>query len=224
MNHATSRLWAWRADQTAPSRYNLMSVRKLLKVMVFVTFMKKERILNVPNFLTLVRVLLTFVLIYLFIFSFNVKTLFLVFIVAAVTDFIDGQIARRFNQVTKFGAKFDIIADRFLWLVMGVLTLIFFPMYGVFDGFHLLQFIFVLTREIICLPFVVINMIRGKKVLIGAKWSGKVTTFLQGFAIPLVILSAYSEMFRFSLVFVVLACISGIWAARDYILDAKVFE
>lgn len=45
-------------------------------------------------------------------------------LIAALTDFIDGQIARRFDQVTDFGTLIDPIADRFLVITV-VVTLLF---------------------------------------------------------------------------------------------------
>jgi CDP-diacylglycerol--glycerol-3-phosphate 3-phosphatidyltransferase len=179
----------------------------------------KEKIVNVPNFLTLLRFILTFVLIYLF---FKVETqrdVFIilgVFIFAAFTDFLDGQIARRFNQVTKFGAKFDIIADRMLWIITGLLLVIFFPLHGIFDNSHLLQMILILTREIVCFPLVLINLFRKEKIMMKAQWSGKTTTFLQGFAIPFLILSVYFPAFWFSIILSFACFFSGLWSFRDY--------
>jgi CDP-diacylglycerol--glycerol-3-phosphate 3-phosphatidyltransferase len=180
---------------------------------------RQEKIINVPNFLTLIRFLLAFVLIYLFL---NVKTekdVFIilgVFIFAAFTDFLDGQIARRFDQVTRFGAKFDIISDRLLWILTGILLVIVFPMKGIFDNSHLLQMVLILTREIICFPLVIINLFRKEKIMVKAQWSGKTTTFLQGFAIPSLILSVYFSAFWFSIILSFACFFSGLWSFRDY--------
>ena len=60
----------------------------------------KENILNVPNALTFVRIIVTFLVIY-FVFS-GGSPVFIVslFIFGAITDFLDGQIARMFKQTT----------------------------------------------------------------------------------------------------------------------------
>jgi CDP-diacylglycerol--glycerol-3-phosphate 3-phosphatidyltransferase len=187
---------------------------------------KKENIYNVPNFLTLLRFILSFVLIYLF---FNVETkndvfvILGVFIFAAFTDFLDGQIARRFDQVTRFGAKFDIISDRLLWIITGILLVISFPLHGIFDNYHLIQMMLILTREILCLPIVLINLVRKDKIMMKAQWSGKTTTFLQGFAIPSLILSVYYPVFEFSIILAIACFFSGIWSFRDYSRQMRFF-
>jgi len=68
-----------------------------------------------------------------------------------------------------------------------------------------------------CFPFVVVTFFRKKKVMPEARWSGKTTTFLQGFAIPILIFSALGyTFFNLSIVLSVITFISGIWAAYDY--------
>jgi CDP-diacylglycerol--glycerol-3-phosphate 3-phosphatidyltransferase len=184
-----------------------------------------ESIINSPNFLTLIRVVLTVFLIYMFIFDFSVASLLLVFIIAAMTDFWDGQIARGWNLVTNFGAKFDMIADRFLWLTFGLGVLIFFPLRGIFDGYHVFQMIMIFSREILCFPFLLINLFRRKQTTpIVHRWSGKTATFLQAFAIPILILSAYLPYFSFSIVLSAVVGVIGIWCAFDYVRDIEFFE
>ena len=71
---------------------------------------------NIPNFLTSLRVLLVPFFIYcLFIdeFIFKVYAL-LIFIFASITDFVDGYLARKWNQETEFGKFLDPLADKIL--------------------------------------------------------------------------------------------------------------
>lgn len=178
---------------------------------------RKENIWNVPNFFTLLRFLLTFVLIYFVLANFPVMVILVIFVIAAFTDFLDGQIARRFNCVTNFGAKFDILADRFLWLSMAILLLVVFPARGIFDDYHFLQMGLIMTREILCLPFVIGSILLRKNILVAARWSGKTTTFLQGFAIPCLVLSVFYPIFNFSIYLSALTCLSGIWAFVNYL-------
>ncbi|MGE0645050.1 MAG: CDP-diacylglycerol--glycerol-3-phosphate 3-phosphatidyltransferase [Nitrospira sp.] len=74
--------------------------------------------INVPNILTLVRILLIPVFIILFVHPTPDQSLAaaIVFAVAAVTDMLDGYIARRTGQVTKLGKLLDPIADKLLVL------------------------------------------------------------------------------------------------------------
>lgn len=177
----------------------------------------KEKLFNVPNFITSIRVILTFVLIYMLLGGFKVSTIFVVFIFAAFTDFIDGQAARRLNQVTRFGAKFDILADRFLWISCGLLIPITFYAREIFFNIHIILMLIILSREIICFPFILIAFIKNKKIMLEAEISGKVTTFLQGFAFPTIILSALNYIpLLFALILAIITGASGIWASSRY--------
>jgi len=72
--------------------------------------------LTAPNLITLFRIFLVPILVALLISPLRV-TIFLtvgVFLVAAATDWVDGRIARRYNQVTALGALLDPIADKLL--------------------------------------------------------------------------------------------------------------
>ncbi|WP_422107374.1 CDP-alcohol phosphatidyltransferase family protein [Winogradskyella sp.] len=72
--------------------------------------MKKENIYNVPNFLSMYR-LVTFPLILWFIYD-SKESLFAMFLcINLITDILDGLIARVFNLKTEFGAKLDSLAD-----------------------------------------------------------------------------------------------------------------
>ena len=70
--------------------------------------------LNLPNLLTLLRILLIPVLVVVFYLPFQHHLLVaaLVFAVASVTDWIDGYLARRMGQVTPFGTFLDPVADK----------------------------------------------------------------------------------------------------------------
>ena len=87
--------------------------------------------MNLPNRLTLLRFVLAFILIFLYVFpfsslgvsiaeipttGFNVIDLVctILFIVASITDLLDGKIARKRNLVTNFGKFMDPLADKLL--------------------------------------------------------------------------------------------------------------
>ena len=91
----------------------------------------------------------------------------LVFIIASVTDFVDGQIARRCNQISDFGKFLDPLADKLLTLA----AMCMFCQWGTFPAWALML---VLTRE-----FAVsgLRMVAGPKgKVIAAGKSGKVKT------------------------------------------------
>jgi len=74
-----------------------------------------SRIVTVPNLLSFIRLLLVPVFFVLVVIDRDFLALILLAI-SSVTDFIDGQIARRFNQVTRLGQLLDPAADRLLIL------------------------------------------------------------------------------------------------------------
>ena len=76
--------------------------------------------LNIPNLLTLIRLALIPVTAY-FLATEAYKIALPIFLVAALTDFADGYIARRFKLVSALGAMLDPIADKLNMLVATVL-------------------------------------------------------------------------------------------------------
>ena len=80
---------------------------------------RRERILTVPNVLSLGRVVASPVVGSLILHGRNAEALAL-FAAVGVTDFLDGWIARRFNQMTVLGTVLDPFADKLLMTVMTV--------------------------------------------------------------------------------------------------------
>ena len=72
---------------------------------------KKDRIINVPNALTLVRILLLPVVVWRFVLGDTTGAL-IVYMTAMLTDALDGIIARKTNQITALGKLLDPIADK----------------------------------------------------------------------------------------------------------------
>jgi CDP-diacylglycerol--glycerol-3-phosphate 3-phosphatidyltransferase len=72
--------------------------------------------MNIPNSLTLLRILVIPMLVFVLVSSLNGKELiaFVIFLLAALTDMLDGFWARRKKQITVFGQLLDPIADKLL--------------------------------------------------------------------------------------------------------------
>ena len=131
----------------------------------------------------------------------------LIFVVAAMTDWIDGHLARSRNEVTNFGKFIDPIADKLL------VTSAFILLVG--DGrMSAVSCIIILSREFI---------ISGLR-LIAASYLGKIKTTTQIIAIVLLLLNNFP--FRFiglpmDKVAEVVAVVFTIWSGVDYIVKNR---
>ncbi len=91
-----------------------------------------------------------------------------IFVIASLTDYVDGQIARKCNQVSDFGKFLDPLADKLL--VIAAMTM--YCEWGVFPAWALM---IVLAREFAVTGLRLIAVQKG--TVIAAGWSGKVKTF-----------------------------------------------
>ena len=89
------------------------------------------------------------------------------FLVASLTDFVDGYIARHYHQVTDFGKFLDPLADKLLTIA----AMAMFCQWGVFPAWALM---IVLTREFAVTGLRLVAAPKGK--VIAAGWSGKIKT------------------------------------------------
>lgn len=81
---------------------------------------KKEQVLTVPNLLTLIRLLLIPVIVWLYCVVENHYAAAAVIALSGLTDVVDGRIARRFNQISDLGKIIDPIADKLTQAAMMV--------------------------------------------------------------------------------------------------------
>lgn len=143
--------------------------------------------MNLPNKLTMVRMILAFIIIILLVFPFealgidipklfineslviNIKYIIagVLFIIASLTDFLDGYIARKYNLVTDFGKLIDAIADKVL--VNSVLIILSA------SGFiHPIIAVIVITRDTVVNSIKMLAASKGK--VVAAIKSGKIKT------------------------------------------------
>jgi len=137
--------------------------------------------LNLPKLITLVRSLLIPVFVALFMAPTPDRSLIaaVIFTVAAITDLLDGYIARRTGQVTKLGKLLDPIADKLL--VLSALILLVNV-----DRVSALVAILVIAREVAVTGIRAIAA--GEGMIIAAETTGKYKMALQVVAIVLLIL------------------------------------
>lgn len=190
--------------------------------------------MNLPNKITLLRIALVplFVVAMSLNFDYMKYVAFGIFVIAAITDYLDGYISRKKNIVTNFGKIMDPLADKLLVsagfiMLTGVGTV---PAY--------------ITAIIIFRDFF-INSIRmfsaNENVAIAAVLSGKIKTIFQLLGVSLAIIDLpvskgggfgafifnsnmnLTELFInvFSTIFIAGAVIATIWSLVDYTLKFK---
>lgn len=134
--------------------------------------------MNLPNKLTIGRVIAVPFFIGAYLLGYNLIA-FIIFILASLTDLLDGKIARKYNLVTNFGKIMDPLADKIL--VYSAFTLM--VQYGQVPGWML---IVILAREFIVAGMRTVAASEG--IVIAAGMSGKIKTVLQMIAVPLLLL------------------------------------
>lgn len=128
--------------------------------------------MTTANKITMVRILMIPFFIY-FALQYDKTSLIIalvLFCLASVTDFLDGYIARKYNQVTDFGKFVDPLADKLLVTA----ALLIFIEKGIFPAWMVFT---VLAREFIITSLRNVAAAKGK--VLAASWTGKVKTCVQ---------------------------------------------
>lgn len=122
-------------------------------------------VLNIPNIITMARLLLVPALLY-FLAQSGYLSALLVFLSAGLSDALDGYLARRLNQFTQFGAILDPVADK-LMLVSALVMLTWL-------GFVPWQFTAtLLTRDLVIIAGAFAYRMRAGKLEMTPTWLGK---------------------------------------------------
>ncbi|HJR76632.1 MAG TPA: CDP-diacylglycerol--glycerol-3-phosphate 3-phosphatidyltransferase [Nitrospiraceae bacterium] len=175
----------------------------------------QESNINLPNVLTLTRILLIPVFVVLFVTPTPSRSLAaaVVFVVAALTDLLDGYLARRCGQVTKLGRLLDPIADKLLVLsALIVLVQV--------DRVSALIAILIIAREVAVTGIRAIAATEG--IIISAEATGKYKMALQVIAIVLLILegtvlSEYGNVHLAGIVTLYLSVVLGYLSGSQYV-------
>lgn len=173
--------------------------------------------MNIPNRLTVLRILLVPVFIACFYIDITWKLYLatVVFFLAYMTDILDGQIARKQKIVTDFGKLMDPIADKLLTSSALVMLV----------GENLLSPIpafIIIAREFIISGFRLVSAGNGN--VIAASWLGKTKTVTQCVAIIMIMLDdLIINILGFPLGMIVMwvSVVFTVWSGVDYIIKNK---
>lgn len=127
---------------------------------------------KLPNILCYIRIALVPLFVYLYFTAeepvdYYVATL--VVMLSGITDFLDGQIARRCNMITDLGKIIDPAADKLMQLAMLVTLAINIP-------YMCILAVYLIVKEVVMALMGLVVMKRANRRLDGAKWYGKVCT------------------------------------------------
>lgn len=173
---------------------------------------------NIPTCLTLFRIVLIpfFVLAFYLPYAWAPMACALIFVFAAITDWFDGYLARRWGQTTRFGAFLDPVADKVLVAVAIVL---------VAEHFHAwwitLPAATMIAREII------ISALRewmaeiGKRSSVAVSWIGKVKTTAQMFSLVALLWRPDALVVGIGVISLYVAAVLTFWSMFQYLNAAR---
>jgi cardiolipin synthase len=144
--------------------------------------------MNLPNLMTLIRVLLIPVFV-IFIINKLFEWALITFAIAGITDGIDGMVARITHKRTELGAYLDPIADKLL-LMAAFISL------AIIEILPSWLAVIVVTRDVIILLGFLVFILLNYRPKIKPSLVSKVTTFFQISTILLVLMAGYAPIFK----------------------------
>lgn len=192
--------------------------------------------MNLPNKLTIFRIILVPIMVIIPLFNITGDWLGIpieywiiniIFIIASITDKLDGSIARARNQVTTFGKFLDPLADKILVIAAMVILVEYTKLPAWIP-------IIVLAREFIVSGYRLIAVEKGGKVIAASIW-GKLKTVTQMIAIILAYIDVHAfgefitgDLTGFSLglnivatIMMLISVVATIFSGWDYLKNGK---
>lgn len=173
---------------------------------------------NLPNILIIFRIVLIPVFLFFFLNASPTENIFqmlalLVFIVAAVSDFFDGYLARKWNTVSNFGKLMDPVADKML-VCSAMIALVY--------ARELSAWIVavIVCREIWVTSLRMLALEQGQEVIAASMW-GKVKTVLQIAMIIGLLISFGGFLGIVTQILVYLALIATVISAAEYTIKNR---
>jgi len=140
-----------------------------------------QHLLNIPNMLTLARIIMTPVIVYM-VLSGQAWFALALMVVAGITDMLDGAIARYFNMRTTVGAYLDPLADKIMLISLFVTLFIV-------EQVPLFVFLAIIFRDLIIVLGAVTYEIVTRRLTMQPSFVSKATTFMQIVYVALLLLN-----------------------------------
>ena len=184
--------------------------------------------MNLPNKLSLLRIIMIpLMLVVFFIPQIPYRYIItaVIFVLAALTDFLDGYIARKYNLVTDFGKFIDPIADKILVLAGLVIMLTEPEIFGLYNltigkiaggvGVSI-----IVARE---MTVSVLRMIAAtKNKVLAAEKVGKIKTFITDVAIVLLLVSVeFTILFNVAFALYIVSVLLTVYSGTVYLIKNK---
>lgn len=173
--------------------------------------------MNTANKITIVRILLipVFMVVMLMGFKYSNVLAFVVFVLASVTDGIDGYIARKYNQITSFGKFMDPLADKLLVTS----AMLIFIQWGQMSAWAAM---IIIAREFAVTGLRLVAAAEGDVIAAGI--SGKIKTVVSIIAILLMLTPLHSRSVIGGItvdnIAVFFMVITTVWSGIDYFKDS----
>ena len=168
-------------------------------------------VLNLPTALTLSRIVI--IPFFIFIMPGHPVLGALIFVIAALTDFLDGYLARLHGQVTTFGTILDPIADKFL-VISALILLVDIGTLSAFIA------ILIIVREFFVTALRVVAL--AKNIVIKAEMGGKIKTITQILAILFLIIKdslGFIDLYDVGMLLIIVSLVLAITSAVQYTVN-----
>lgn len=175
-------------------------------------------LMNIPNILTLARIFFIPLLVIVFYlpFSWGLPLAAVLFALAALTDWLDGYLARRWDQSTPFGAFLDPVADK---LMVAVALALLIERYEAI--WLTLPALVIIGREIVISALREWMAEMGKRSKVAVSWIGKVKTTLQMVSIFLLLGAAPGTLIaNLGVATLFVAAVLTLWSMFQYLAAA----
>lgn len=175
----------------------------------------KNGVLTVPNLISFARIGLIPVFLWYLIVQENPVVAGIILALIGTTDWIDGFIARKFNQISKLGEALDPIADR-----LAIVAALFG---GTITGILPLWFVSALIVREVFVMLMVARLAAKKRMKIDVRFTGKLATFLLYVAIALLFVTVtfQGNIRLYSILIGVAGLVLYYVSAAQYAVDIK---